>query len=109
MQACLMHAVVAEWDWNDMMETRLKEPLIAAVPSTAPGPSDSARDLERLLPSSKAASVAKAPLYGEHPASANSKTPLLFPLFAGPEMLSPWRRSKHLLHNQSKNVPFSGP
>ncbi len=56
-------AVVAEWAWQDSEEGTLKEPLIGAIPAGA-GPSDSAHDLERLLRSSKAGSVAKAPLYG---------------------------------------------
>ncbi|EIE23913.1 hypothetical protein COCSUDRAFT_62444 [Coccomyxa subellipsoidea C-169] len=55
--------VVAEWDWRDSEEGTLKEPLIGALPAGS-GPSDSAHDLERLLRSSKAGSVAKAPLYG---------------------------------------------
>lgn len=56
-------AVVAEWDWQHAEQAALKEPLIAAVPS-ASRLNDSAHNLERLLPSSKAGSVAKAPLYG---------------------------------------------
>ncbi|CAL8462533.1 g2066 [Coccomyxa elongata] len=55
--------VLAEWDWQHAEQAALKEPLITAVPS-APRLNDSAHDLERLLPVSKAASVAKAPLYG---------------------------------------------
>ncbi|KAK9906501.1 hypothetical protein WJX75_002983 [Coccomyxa subellipsoidea] len=55
--------VLAEWHWHHLDESALKEPLIAAVPALA-GPSDSAHDLKRLLPSSKAGSVAHPPLYG---------------------------------------------